>query len=129
MSYTLTHHARQKIQELPEFDRVPMMTRVLDAAEFPSVVYGVTNQRNQGGNRQERHIHKGLVAVVDPSAGRVITFYADVVETDLRSDQTDDQALAYAAKRADARKARDQKRSAKRDADRAFTFAQKGKKG
>lgn len=126
--FILSTHAYQKVA-----GDADLAARVLAAAEQPSVSYGVTNQRNAGRGRQERHIRDGIVAVVDATAGKIITFYADVVETDLREDQTDIEATEYARKRAAAaaaeRSTRDQKRNARRDRDRAFTFAQKGKKG
>lgn len=124
--FVLSTHAYNKIN-----GDAALATAVLDAADNPAVSYGVTNQRNTSGKRQERHIRNGIVAVVDPVAQKVITFYADVVETDLRDDQTDEAAQTYAAKREAAksdRATRDQKRNARRDRDRAFTFAQKGKK-
>lgn len=125
--FTLSTHAYNKIA-----GDVTLAQRVLAAADNPTVTYGVTNQRNVSGNRQMRHIRDGLAVVVDPAANKVITFYADVDETDVRPDQTDDAAQEYAAKREAAkadRARRDQKRNARRDHDRAFTFAQKGKKG
>jgi len=126
--FVLSTHAYQKVA-----GDAALATRVLDAAEYPSVSYGVSDKRNIGHNRQERHIRDGIVAVVDAIDGKVITFYADVVETDLRDDQTDAAALDYesqreARKRMAERATRDQKRNARRDRDRAFTFAQKGKK-
>ncbi len=125
--FTLTQHAYAKIGG----DAV-LAAQVLDAAEYPHVTYGVTNQRNTLGQRQQRHIRNGMVAVVDPISHKVITFYADVVETDIRPDQTDEAAQEYAAKRAEASKsdraARDAKRRDRQNRDRAFTIAQKGKK-
>lgn len=126
-TFTLTQHAYEKVDGNADLAR-----RVLDAAERPTVSYAVTDKRNQGRGRQERHIRDGIVAVVDVRDGKVITFHADVIETDVRPDQTDEAAQEYAAKREAAkadRAMRDQKRNARRDRDRAFTFSQKGKKG
>lgn len=123
--FILSKHAENKVTTNDEY------LAVLDAANNPSVTYGVTTQRNASGNRRERRIKGDIVTVVDPQSATVITFYANVVETDIRPDQTDDAALEYAAKREAAkadRARRDAKRNARRDRDRSFTFAQKGKK-
>lgn len=122
--FVLSTHAYNKIA-----GDVALAKSVLDAADNPTVTYGVTNQRNLNGKRQVRHIRDGIVAVVDPAAAKIITFYMDVEETDVRPDQTDDAAQAYAAKREAAkadRAKRDAKRNARREADRAFTSALKG---
>jgi len=47
----------------------------------PDVTYP---SRREG---QERRIRDGVVAIVDIAANRCITFYENVVETDLRPDQ------------------------------------------
>lgn len=66
---------------------------VLRAANHPSVTYD--NRRHPN---QRRHIRDGICAVVDPAAGKVVTFYLDRVETPLRADQIDPDALAHAAR-------------------------------
>lgn len=63
---------------------------VLDAANNPAHTY--PNGRYEG---QMRHVKNGIVAVVEPDSKTVRTVYADQVETDLRPDQKDDDALAY----------------------------------
>jgi hypothetical protein len=50
----------------------------------PDVTYPSNPRRFPG---QERRIRDGIVAVVDKAANRAITFYVNVVETDLRPDQ------------------------------------------
>jgi hypothetical protein len=110
----ITAHAARKIGS-----DVALHNRVMAAATAPTVRY--ESRRNGGGFR---HIRDGIVAIVD--RGSLITFYVDQVETPLRPDQTDRDAVAHAAKIA--RAAREQKKNARRDADRALTFAQKGKK-
>lgn len=67
---------------------------VLKAANDPFHTYD--NGRVVG---QRRHVRGNIVAVVDPQARKVITAYANVVETDLRKDQTDADAQEYAARR------------------------------
>jgi hypothetical protein len=67
---------------------------VLAAADNPQVSYD--NGRFPG---QRRHIRNGVVAVVDPVGKRVITVYANVIETDVREDQTDADAKRYAVRR------------------------------
>jgi hypothetical protein len=115
----ITAHASRKIGS-----DTALHTRVMLAATQPTVRY--ESRRNGGGFR---HIRAGIVAVVD--RGSLITFYVDQEETPLRPDQIDADALAHAAKVASekvSRAVRDQKKNARRDRDRALTFAQKGKK-
>lgn len=121
--FVLSTHAYEKIN-----GDVALAKAVLDAADNPSVTYGVTSSRNRDGKRQMRHIRNGMAVVVDPAAGKVITFYPDVMETDIRPDQADDpEAQRYARERAAADRAkRDQKRAARRERDRALTSALKG---
>lgn len=120
--FILSNHAYNKINGDAELAKA-----VLDAADNPSVTYGVTTGRNRDGQRQMRHIRNGMAVVVDPVALKVITFYPDVEETDIRPDQADDpEAQRYARERAASDRAkRDAKRAAKRERDRAFTSAQK----
>lgn len=108
-----TTHAYNKIA-----GNVDLAVKVMAAANNPTVRY--ENGRHPG---QFRHIRDGWVAVV--AGDRVVTFYENVVETDVRADQTDADAQAYAARRAN-RAQRDQKRNARRDRDRALTSAMKG---
>jgi len=60
------------------------------AANFPAITY--ENGRFPG---QWRHIRDGVVAVVDPENSTIITVYQNVIETALRADQTDADALRY----------------------------------
>jgi hypothetical protein len=126
--FTFTQHAYNKIN-----GDVDLARRVRDAAERPSVSYGVSTGRQvgYGGQRRERHIRDGLVAVVDSDAQKIITFYVNVDETDLRPDQTDEAALAYAAERAEKKAAKRARRehnlAARRASDRAMTAQMKGK--
>lgn len=116
MNITLTAHAIQKID-----GDADLRTRVMLAASQPKVRY--ESRRGQGTSY--RCIRDGIVAVVGDS-GRIITFYIDQDETPLREDQTDADALAHDAARKISRAARDQKRNARRDRDRALTAAMKG---
>jgi hypothetical protein len=110
----ITAHAMSKIG-----NDTDLHSRVMAAALSPTVRY--ESRRNGGGFR---HIRDGIVAVVD--RGSLITFYVDRVETPLRPDQKDADALAHARKITAA--ARAQAKNARRDRDRALTMAQKGKK-
>jgi hypothetical protein len=83
--FTHTRHSYAKIN-----GDVALARRVGHAANLPSVTY--PNGRVPG---QMRHIKDGMVAVVDPKSQKIITFYENVVETDLRPDQTDKDALTY----------------------------------
>ena len=84
-NYRLTAHAlRQSLAKGFNPDAV------LRAASDPAITYA--NGRYVG---QVRHIRDGIVAVVDPTAHSVITVYANVVETDLRPDQKDADAVRY----------------------------------
>jgi len=73
---------------------------VLAAADNPQISYD--NGRFPG---QRRHIRNGLVAVVDPARQIVVTIYEHKVETDVRPDQTDKDALRYKARRGQAARA------------------------
>lgn len=86
VSYRLSFHAKKKAREqnIPE-------AAILASANHPTVTY--ENGRFPG---QWRHVRDGLVATVDPEKQTIVTFYQNVVETPLRSDQTDAAALAYA---------------------------------
>jgi hypothetical protein len=64
---------------------------VLEAANDPHHSY--PNGRYPG---QMRHVRDGIVAVVEPHNQRVVTVYADQVETAPRTDQTDRDARRYA---------------------------------
>jgi hypothetical protein len=112
-----TQHALSKIGEDTDLHKAVFL-----AATEPTVRY--ESRRNGGGMR---HVRGDVVAIVD--RGAVITFYRNVVETPLRADQTDADALAHAAEvKAQSRKAREQARNARRDRDRALTTALKGRK-
>lgn len=64
---------------------------VLAAANNPSHTY--PNGRYPG---QVRHVRNGLVAVVDPKRGEVVTVYKDQEKTALRADQKHPDAIRYA---------------------------------
>lgn len=113
-----TQHALSKIGTDADLHKAVFL-----AATEPSTTYA--SRRNGGGMR---HVRGDVVAIVD--RGAVITFYRNVVETPLRPDQTDADALAHAAEvKSNARKIREQARNARRDRDRALTASLKGKKG
>lgn len=78
-------HARKqaRMKGFPEQD-------VLSAANDPDTTY--ENGRYPG---QMRHIKGGIVAVVDPVRGEVVTVYENVKKTALRPDQTDADAIRY----------------------------------
>ena len=88
MKFRMTRHAVEQA-ELKGF----AVDEVLAAAENPSTRYA--NGRYAG---QWRHIRGDLCVVVSDD-GAIITLYRNVVETDLRADQTDRDARRYAAKR------------------------------
>ena len=113
--FTFTQHAYEKIN-----GDVDLAIAVMAAANNPTVTYA--NGRFPG---QVRRIRGNIVVIT--AGTRVVTFYANIVETDIRADQTDADALAYQARKD--RAARDAKRAAKRERDRAFTAAQKSGKG
>lgn len=71
------------------------MRAVVRAAVEPTVTYA--NGRYAG---QMRHIREGIVAVVDTRTRTIVTVYANVVETDLRADQTDRDAMRYGKRKA-----------------------------
>lgn len=90
MTYTLHPHA------LKQASLKGISTNsVLQAANHPTITY--ENRRFEG---QRRHIRDDVVAVVDEARSLVITVYRNVVETDLRADQTDSDALKYGKRRA-----------------------------
>lgn len=109
-----TTHAYQKIG-----GNVDLAIKIMAAANRPTVTYD--NGRFPG---QRRHVRDGWVAVV--AGDRVVTFYENVVETDVREDQQDPDALAFAAKQRARREAR---RAERRNADRALTAALKSGNG
>lgn len=65
---------------------------VLEAANEPHHTYD--NGRFKG---QKRHVRGTICAVVDPERKVVITAYLNTIETAIRPDQQDADALAYAA--------------------------------
>lgn len=85
MQYELSGHARRQAKEKGFSEDA-----VLRAAHQPSVTYD--NGRYPG---QKRHIRDGVVAVVDPERGRVVTVYSNVEKTKLRTNQTDRDAINY----------------------------------
>ena len=92
-TYRLTRHAYEQARA-----KGFSTEAVLRAAQDPTVTYA--NGRFAG---QMRHIRDGIVAIVDPTSGAVITVYANVTETALRPDQKDADALRYGARRASRR--------------------------
>ena len=64
---------------------------VLRAANDPQ--HTSDNRRYPG---QKRHVRDGIVAVVDPAKGHVVTVYEDQRETAPRADQKDRDAQRYA---------------------------------
>jgi hypothetical protein len=63
---------------------------VLDAANNPTHTY--ENGRYAG---QMRHVRGNLCVIVDPIRRVIVTVYANTVETALRGDQADRDALQY----------------------------------
>lgn len=84
-TYRITHHAKTQAES-----KGFTVADIQAAAMHPSVTYANGRYPNQ-----MRHIRNGLVAVVDTVNRTVVTIYADVIETDLRPDQTDRDALRY----------------------------------
>lgn len=70
------------------------IAQIIKAVEAPATTYA--NGRFPG---QMRHIRDGICVVVDPAGRKAITVYLDRVETDLRADQTDADALKYGRRR------------------------------
>lgn len=87
--YRLTHHAQKQAAA-----KGWSSEDVLLAANNPLHTY--PSGRVPG---QVRHVRGDLVAIVDPAQKRVITVYQDVIETDVRRDQTDSDAHRYAHRR------------------------------
>jgi hypothetical protein len=85
--YRLGYHAQQQVRA-KEFDR----QAVLDAANNPSHTY--ENGRYAG---QMRHIRGNICAVVDPATCEIVTVYANVEVTSLRTDQRRDRDRAQRA--------------------------------
>ena len=85
MSYIIHPHAT-RAAESKGFS----IEDVLAAANNPSITYA--NGRYPG---QMRHIRGGIVAVVEPATSTIVTVYANVKETALRTDQTDRDARRY----------------------------------
>jgi hypothetical protein len=87
--FTLSGHAAQQARAKgwTEDD-------VINAANNPSIAYD--NGRFPG---QKRHIRGDLVAVVHPESRKVVTVYQNVKETDVRPDQSDEDAQRYARRR------------------------------
>jgi hypothetical protein len=67
---------------------------VLQAANDPHTTYD-----NGRYPDQKRHIRGDIVAVVHPESQKVVTVYRNVTETDLRPDQSDEDARRYGARR------------------------------
>lgn len=86
--YRLTRHAERQAAAKGWTEK-----DVLLAAESPLHTY--PSGRVPG---QLRHVRGDIVAIVEPKSRKVVTVYADVVETDLRRDQTDEDARRYAAR-------------------------------
>jgi hypothetical protein len=76
---TMTRHAAKQAKEKGFTARQTWLVMVDPDVTYPS------NPRRFPG--QERRIRDGIVAVVDKAQNRAITFYVNVVETDLRPDQ------------------------------------------
>lgn len=87
--FTLSGHAAQQARAKGWTE-----DQVLDAANNHEVRY--ENGRYPG---QFRHIRGDIVAVVHPESQKVVTVYQNVKETDLRPDQSDNDALRYGARR------------------------------
>ena len=83
--YSLAPHAAKQAT-MKGFDH----SAVLAAANSP--VHTYPNGRFPG---QMRHVKDGIVAVVDPSRGHIVTVYQDQKETALRADQQDADAQKY----------------------------------
>jgi hypothetical protein len=87
--YTLSGHASQQATA-----KGFSPDDILAAANDPHTTYD--NGRFPG---QKRHIRGDIVAVVHPEAQKVVTVYRNVTETDLRPDQSDEDAQRYGARR------------------------------
>lgn len=86
--YTIGSHAERQ-SRLKGFE----VDDVLRAANSPG--YSYPNGRFPG---QRRHIREGIVAVVDVQSRVIVTVYVDHDTTPLREDQTDRDALNFAAR-------------------------------
>lgn len=85
----MTKHAAEKMTTLG-------LTPSDIAAAFSEPEVSYPNRRYPG---QERRIANGLCITVNVETGVVVTLYVHKIETDLRADQTDRDALAYARRR------------------------------
>ena len=84
-AYRITHHARTQA-DAKGFS----IGEVQAAAMHPTITYA-----NGRFPSQMRHIRGNVVAIVDVPKRMIVTVYSNVVETPLRPDQTDADALAY----------------------------------
>jgi hypothetical protein len=75
---TITRHAAKQAQAKGFTARQTWLAMTQPEITYPS------GKKYPG---QERRVRGGIVAVVDKAANRCITFYENVVETDLRPDQ------------------------------------------
>lgn len=87
--YTLSGHAAQQARAKGWTE-----DQVLEAANNHEIQYD--NGRYPG---QKRRIRGDIVAVVHPESQKVVTVYQNVTETDLRPDQSDNDAKRYGARR------------------------------
>jgi hypothetical protein len=86
--YRLTLHAQQQAAA-----KGWTVEDVLLAAAKPLHTY-----RSGRVAGQVRHVRNGIVAVIDPATAKVVTVYVDRVETALRVDQRDSDALHWDAR-------------------------------
>lgn len=87
--YTLTAHAASTI-EAKGFD-----PDLIEAVwRDPDVTYPSHKHRGQ-----HKRMGQGVCLCCDDKTGKVITVFVNMVETDLRADQTDSKALAWSANR------------------------------
>lgn len=76
------------------------LAEIRTAADYPTITYANGRYPNQ-----MRHIRGDLVTTVDVKSNRIVTFYKNVVETEVRDDQTDKDAQRYKARRGQAARA------------------------
>lgn len=85
MTFKMTHHCMKQAlaKGIDPLD-------ILEAASYPTVVY--ESRRYPG---QMRHVRGDLCVIIAEDGVTIVTVYLNVVETDLRPDQTDRDALRY----------------------------------
>jgi len=89
MNVSMSRHAATKVAEAGI-----SLRDVQEAYSSPDTTYASHRYPNQ-----EKRIGNGLCLCVDKTTGVIVTVFVHKVETDLRADQTDRDALRYGQRR------------------------------